>query len=122
MYVLAHACAPICMQRKLPLFFKLNISNVVNNLTSRHRFTYRVIFKIVKKYINQSMILSLCLSPCVLLRDYLFQSSNTQIFPNLENRQNFKKKEKEKKNSKKQPDRGRNLFGNDQPTICRTTS
>lgn len=81
MYVLAHACVHIYMRRKLPLFFKLNISNVVNNLTSRHRFTYRVIFKIVKKYINHSMILSLCLSPCVLLRDYLLRAQTHRFFP-----------------------------------------
>lgn len=52
----------------------------------------------------------------MLLRDCLFQGSNTQIFPNLENGRTYKEA------SKMQPVRSKNVFGNDQPTFLQTTS
>lgn len=54
--------------------------------------------------------------PYMLLRDCLFQGSNTQIFPNLENGRTYKEA------SKMQPVRSKNVSGHDTPTFLQTTS
>lgn len=97
-------------------FFKVILTNFIKNLTNGCDPTCRVIFKTVRTHTNHSTLLSLLLGSYMLLRDCLFQGSNTQILPNLENRQTCIEA------SRRQSDRSKNLFGNDQPTLYQTTS